>query len=207
MKVLMLNGSPKPNGNTAMALNEVRKTLEAEGVEVEYLHIGNKAIRGCVACNRCMETGRCVFDDGVNDAAQLFQECDGLVVGAPVYYGSANSTLVSFLTRLFYSTHFDKTMKVGASVVAARRGGLSSTFDELNKFFTISGMPVASSTYWNQVHGFTAADVEKDLEGLQTMRNLARNMSFMIKAFQDAREKYGAPQMETGVFTSFPDGK
>ena len=203
MKVLMLNGSPKPNGNTAMALNEVRKTLEAEGVEVEYLHIGNKAIRGCVACNRCMETGRCVFDDGVNDAAQLFQECDGLVVGAPVYYGSANSTLVSFLTRLFYSSNFDKTMKVGAAVVVARRGGTTAAFDELNKFFTISGMPVASSNYWNNVHGREPGEAGQDAEGLQMMRVLGRNMAFLMKSIALGKEKYGLPEKEPRVFTHF----
>ena len=203
MKVLMLNGSPKPNGNTAMALNEVRKTLEAEGVEVEYLHIGNKAIRGCVACNRCMETGRCVFDDGVNDAAQLFQECDGLVVGAPVYYGSANSTLVSFLTRLFYSSNFDKTMKVGAAVVVARRGGTTAAFDELNKFFTISGMPGASSNYWNNVHGREPGEAGQDAEGLQMMRVLGRNMAFLMKSIALGKEKYGLPEKEPRVFTHF----
>lgn len=203
MKVLMLNGSPKSDGNTAIALREVKKTLEVEGAEVEYLHIGNQAIRGCVACNRCRETGKCVFDDAVNIAAGLFQACDGLVVGAPVYYGSANSTLVSFLTRLFYSTSFDKTMKVGAAVVVARRGGTTAAFDELNKFFTISGMPVASSNYWNNVHGREPGEAERDEEGLQMMRILGRNMSFLMKSIALGKEKYGLPEKESRVFTHF----
>lgn len=196
MKVLMLNGSPHQNGNTSIALHEMEKIFRQEGVEVEILHVGNRDIRGCIGCRKCAETGKCVFDDLVNEAAPKFQECDGLVVGSPVYYASANATLVAFLTRLFYSTHFDKTMKVGASVVVARRGGLSATFDELNKFFTISGMPVASGQYWNSVHGQMPGEAEQDAEGLQGMRTLARNMTFLMRGVELAKEKYGLPERE-----------
>lgn len=206
-KVLLINGSPKPNGCTARALQEMIGVFEAEGIETELIHIGNKNIRGCIACGTCAKNKKCVFDDIVNETAAKFEQADGLVVGSPVYYGSPNGTVVSFMDRLFYSTPFSKHLKVGAAVVSCRRGGNTASFDVLNKYFTISNMPVASANYWNQVHGFSADDVEKDLEGLQTMRNLARNMSFMIKAFADAKEKYGAPQLEKGAFTSFPDGK
>ncbi len=207
MKVLLLNGSPHPNGCTAAALKEMIRVFEAEGVETELLQVGNRDIRGCIACRSCMKNGKCVFDDLVNEAALLFEKADGLVIGSPVYYASPNGTILSFMDRLFYSTSFSKHMKVGAAVVSARRGGNTASFDVLNKYFTISGMPVASSTYWNQVHGFTADDVLKDQEGLQTMRNLARNMTFLMKVIADGREKYGLPQMERGAFTSFPDGK
>ena len=206
-KVLLLNGSPRANGCTATALREMIPVFEANGIETELVHIGNKDIRGCIACNTCMKNKKCVFDDLVNETAPKFEAADGLVVGSPVYYASPNGTVLSFLDRLFYSTSFSKHMKVGAAVVSARRGGNTASFDVLNKYFSISGMPVASSTYWNQVHGFTAEDVKKDLEGLQTMRNLALNMSFMIRAIADAKEKYGLPEMERGAFTSFPDGK
>ena len=206
-KVILLNGSPHANGCTATALNEMIKVFQEEGIETELVHVGNKNIRGCISCNRCSETGKCVFDDLVNEVAPKFAEADGLVVGSPVYYASPNGTILSFMDRLFYSTPFSKQMKVGASVVSCRRGGNSATFDVLNKYFTISSMPVASSTYWNQVHGFTAEDAKKDLEGLQTMRNLARNMAFMIKAFADAKDKYGCPEMEKTYFTNFADGK
>jgi len=207
-KVLLLNGSPHPNGCTARALEEIVKTLEKEGVETELIQVGSKAIRGCIGCGTCETKGKCVFDnDPVNELAAKFEAADGLVVGSPVYYGSPNGTLLACLDRLFYSTAFSKQMKVGAAVVSCRRGGNTASFDVLNKYFTISGMPVASSTYWNQVHGFSAADVEKDLEGLQTMRNLARNMAFMIRAIADAKEKYGLPEVESSTFTSFPDGK
>ena len=206
-KVLLINGSPKANGCTAAALREMMDVFAQEGMETELIHVGNKAIRGCVACGNCAKAGRCVFDDLVNETAPKLEAADGLVVGSPVYYGSPNGTLLSFLDRLFYSTPFSKHMKVGAAVVSARRGGNTASFDVLNKYFTISGMSVASSTYWNQVHGFTAEDVKKDLEGLQTMRNLARNMSFLIRAISMAREKQGLPEMERGAFTSFPDGK
>ncbi|MBQ1674914.1 MAG: flavodoxin family protein [Oscillospiraceae bacterium] len=206
-KVLILNGSPHAKGCTARALEEMIRTLHEESVETELLHVGKEDVRGCMACNFCVKNGRCVFDDKVNEAAKLFEEADGLVIGSPVYYGSPNGTLLSFLDRLFYSTGFSKHMKVGAAVVSCRRGGNTASFDVLNKYFTISAMPVASGTYWNQVHGFSAEDVEKDLEGLQTMRNLARNMAFLIKAIGAEREKNGLPAQEHDHFTSFPDGK
>ena len=203
MKVLMINGSPHANGNTAIALLEMEKIFAEEGIETEIVNIGNKDIRGCIACGFCAEKGKCVFDDMVNEYASKFEECDGLVVGSPVYYASANATLVAFLDRLFYSTGFDKTVKVGASIVVARRGGLSSTFDVLNKFFTISGMPIAPSKYWNSVHGLLPGEAIKDEEGMQTMRELARNMVFMIKSLSLGKEKYGLPQKELPVKTSF----
>lgn len=203
MKVLMINGSPHAKGNTAIALEEMRKVFEAEGVETELLHIGNKDIRSCIACGTCFKKGSCVFEDEVNAAAEKFKVCDGLVVGSPVYYASANATLVAFLTRLFYSTPFDKTMKVGAAVVAARRGGLSAAFDELNKFFTISGMPVASGQYWNSIHGREQGEAAQDAEGLQSMRTLARNMTFLMKSIALGKEKYGLPEKEPFERTNF----
>ena len=206
-KVLLINGSPKANGCTATALQEIIQVLEREGIETELVHVGNQPIRGCIACRSCAKNGRCVFDDLVNEVAPKFEAADGLIIGSPVYYSSPNGTLISFLDRLFYSTSFSKHMKVGAAVVSCRRGGNTASFDVLNKYFTISSMPVVSSTYWNQVHGFTAEDVKKDLEGLQTMRNLAHNMAFLIRAIHDAEEKYGLPVLERGSFTSFPDGK
>ena len=207
MKVLLLNGSPHANGCTAAALNEMIRVFEAEGVETELIQVGGKDNRGCMACGSCAKTGKCVFGDLVNETAQKLETADGLVVGSPVYYASPNGTVLSFLDRLFYSTNFPKHMKVGAAVVSARRGGNTASFDVLNKYFSISGMPIATATYWNQVHGFTAEDVKKDAEGLQTMRNLARNMVFLMKAIADGREKYGLPEVEHGNFTSFPDGK
>ena len=206
-RVLLINGSPHPNGCTARALSEIADTLHAEGIETDLVEIGKEAVRGCLSCGFCMKNGRCVFDDAVNRVAPLFERADGLIVGSPVYYGSPNGTLLSFLDRLFYSTSFPKHMKVGAAVVSCRRGGNTASFDVLNKYFTISGMPVVSSTYWNQVHGFTAEDVEKDLEGLQTMRNLARNAAFLIRAIANEAEANGLPAVERGNFTSFPDGK
>lgn len=203
VKVLLVNGSPKANGNTALALAEMEKVFRQEGIETEIIHVGNQAVRGCAACGGCRKTGKCVFEDCVNEAALKFEECDGLVVGSPVYYASANATLVAFLDRLFYSTSFDKTMKVGACVVAARRGGLSATFDQLNKFFTISGMPIASSKYWNSVHGGAPGEAGQDLEGMQVMRVLARNMSFLIKSIALGKETYGLPEKEKGVATNF----
>ena len=203
MKVLMINGSPHANGNTYIALNEMKTVFEQEEIDTEILHIGNQNIRGCIACGGCKEKGRCVFDDAVNAAASKFEACDGLVVGSPVYYAQANATLVAFLTRLFYSTPFDKTMKVGASVVAARRGGLSSTFDELNKFFTICGMPVASGQYWNSIHGRAQGEALSDIEGLQIMRTLARNMAFLMKSIELGRDKYGIPEKEPFQPTNF----
>ena len=206
-KVLLLNGSPRADGCTATALDEMIRVFDSEGIETELIHIGNKDIRGCLSCGYCFKNGKCAVDDLVNEVAPRFQAADGLVVGSPVYYASPNGTILAFLDRLFYSTSFSKQMKVGAAVVSCRRGGNTASFDVLNKYFTISGMPVASSTYWNQVHGHSADDVKKDLEGLQTLRNLARNMSFMIRAFADAKAKYGLPLVENDAFTSFPDGK
>lgn len=207
-RVILLNGSAHPRGCTATALEEMIRVFEEEGVETELIQVGNKSIRGCIACGYCMKNGKCVFDDDlVNEVAPKFEAADGLVVGSPVYYASPNGTIISFLDRLFYSTSFSKQMKVGAAVVSCRRGGNTASFDVLNKYFTISGMPVASSTYWNQVHGFSAEDVKKDLEGLQTMRNLARTMSFMIKAFADAKAAGGYPVVEREAFTNFMDGK
>ena len=203
MKVLLLNGSPRPNGNTALALSEMVGVFEKEGIETEVIQIGNRDIRGCLACNSCAKTGRCVFDDPVNEVAEKFKEADGLVVASPVYYASANATLVALLDRLFYSSDFDKTMKVGASVVVARRGGCSATFDELNKYFTISGMPVASSRYWNSVHGARQGEAEQDIEGLRTVRILARNMAFLMKSIALGKEAYGLPEIERGPATNF----
>lgn len=203
MKVLLVNGSPKAKGNTALALEEMVKVFEAEEIETEVLHVGNKDIRGCIACGNCGKNGKCVFDDMVNEAAEKFAECDGMVVASPVYYASANATLIAFLDRLFYSTHFDKTMKVGASVTVARRGGCSATFDELNKYFTISGMPVASSQYWNSVHGGAPGEAELDAEGMQTMRTLARNMSFLMKSIALGKERFGLPEKERHAWTNF----
>ncbi len=203
MKVLMLNGSPRKGGNTAAALLEMEKVFDAQGIETETVQIGNMDIRGCIACNTCAGKGKCVFDDIVNELAGKFEVADGLVAASPVYYASANATLIACLDRLFYSTHFDKTMKVGASVVAARRGGLSATFDELNKYFTISGMPIASSQYWNSIHGREKGEAAQDAEGLQTMRTLAANMSFLMKSIALGREKYGLPEREPFIRTSF----
>ena len=203
MKVLLLNGSPRANGNTSIALGEMVKIFAAEGVEAEVVHIGNKDIRGCIACGYCKKNGKCVFSDAVNELAPKFEEADGLVVASPVYYASANATLIACLDRLFFSTSFDKRMKVGASVVVARRGGCSATFDELNKYFTISGMPVASSQYWNSVHGREPGQASQDAEGLQTVRALARNMTFLIKSIALGKEKYGLPEVEPWQPTHF----
>lgn len=203
MKVLILNGSPRANGNTSVAVREMENVFKASGVDVEIIQIGSKNIRGCIACNRCATTGKCAFDDAVNEIAEKFERADGLVVASPVYYASANATLVACLDRLFYSTHFDKTMKVGASVACARRGGCSATFDELNKYFTISGMPVASSQYWNSVHGAAKGEAEHDEEGKQTMRTLAANMTFLMKSIALGKEKYGLPEKEPRIATNF----
>lgn len=203
MRVLMINGSPHKNGNTALALNEMAQIFAQQEIESEIVQIGNQAIRGCIACGSCAEKGRCVFEDAVNETAPKLNACDGLIIASPVYYASANGTLISFLDRLFFSTHFDKTMKVGASVVAARRGGLSATFDELNKYFTICGMPVASSQYWNSVHGRAAGEAAQDAEGLQTMRTLARNMAFLMKSIALGKEQYGLPEKEPFQRTNF----
>lgn len=203
MKVLMINGSPRSNGNTAAALSEMEKIFTQEGILTETVHVGGKDIRGCIGCRKCRTAGKCVFDDLVNETAPKFEVCDGLVVGSPVYYASANATLMAFLTRLFYSTNFDKTMKVGAAVAAARRGGLSATYDELNKFFGISGMPIASGQYWNSIHGSAPGEAAQDEEGLQGMRTLARNMIFLMRGVALAKEKYGLPEKEPKTFTNF----
>jgi multimeric flavodoxin WrbA len=203
LKVLILNGSPRVGGNTTIALREMEQIFVENNIEVENVQVGNKDIRGCIACGSCAKNGKCVFNDMVNEIAPKFEEADGLVIASPVYYASANATLVALLDRLFYSTHFDKTMKVGASVVCARRGGCSSTFDELNKFFTISGMPIASSQYWNSIHGRSAGEAEQDLEGKQIMRTLARNMAFLMKSIALGKEQYGLPTKEEFQRTNF----
>lgn len=203
MKVLILNGSPRVNGNTSIAVDELVKTFDEEGVETEVVRVGNKNVRGCIACGHCFETGKCVFDDVVNELAPKFEEADGLVVATPVYWASANATLVAVLDRLFYSTHFDKKFKVGASVAVCRRGGASATFDELNKYFTITNMPVVSSQYWNSVHGREPGQAAQDEEGLQTMRVLARNMSFLMKSIALGKEQVGLPKEEEHLWTHF----
>lgn len=206
MNVLILNGSPNTKGCTARALQEVEKELNKEDIKTEIINIGNKDIRGCISCGKCAKTGKCVFDDIVNEIAPKFEQADGLVIGTPVYYAGSNGTIISLLDRLFYSTNFDKTMKVGTCVISSRRAGSTSAFDEINKYFSICNMPIVTSSYWNEVHGFSAEDVEKDLEGLQTMRNLGRNMAFLIKSIKMGKEKLGLPQNEKGAFTSFHDG-
>ena len=203
MNVLIINGSPRSTGNTALALRQIESILSAEGIGTESVQVGNKAIRGCVGCGRCRELGRCVFDDLVNEIAPKFEAADGLVLGSPVYYASANGTLTSFLDRLFFSTGFDKRMKVGAAVVVARRGGTTATFDQLNKYFTISGMPIASSQYWNNAFGLAPGEVSQDAEGMQTMRTLARNMAFLIKSIALGKERYGLPEAEEWTPTHF----
>ena len=203
MKVIIINGSPRKDGNTSIAVGELDKVFKAEGIETEIIQIGNMEIRGCIGCASCKKNGKCVFDDIVNEVAAKLKDADGLIVASPVYYASANGTVVSFMDRLFYSSGFDKTMKVGASVAVARRGGCSATFDQLNKYFTIAGMPVASSQYWNSVHGREKGDAQQDAEGLQTMRTLARNMSFLMKSIALGKEKYGLPEKESWTPTHF----
>ncbi len=203
MKVLLVNGSPHAKGSTYTALHEMEKVFAENGIETEIIHVGNQDIRGCIACRSCRKNGKCVFDDMVNEAAAKFEGCDGLVVGSPVYYASANATLIAFLDRLFYCTGFDKTMKVGASVASARRGGLTSTFDQLNKYFTITGMPVASGQYWNGIHGNSAQEAVQDEEGMQMMRTLAGNMAFLMKSIALGKEKYGLPEKEPVKRTNF----
>lgn len=205
--VIVLNGSPHEKGCTARALEEVIKTLNAEGIGTELVNIGKDSVSGCIACGFCEKNGRCVFNDKVNEVAGKFKDADGLLIGSPVYYSSPNGTILSFLDRLFYSASYPLRMKVGAAVVSCRRGKNTATFDVLNKYFTISSMPIVSSTYWNQVHGHTASDVEKDFEGLQVMRNLGRNMAFLIKAIAGAKAQNGLPPEEDPIYTSFPDGK
>ena len=203
MKVLLINGSPRANGNTATTLREMEAVFTAEGIETELVQVGHLDIRGCIACGGCHKAGKCVFDDIVNTLAEKLEQADGLVLGSPVYYASANSTLTACMDRLFFSSSFDKRMKVGASVAIARRGGCTATFDQLNKYFTISGMPVASSSYWNIAHGMTPGEVTQDGEGLLTVRTLARNMSFLIKSIALGKEAYGLPQREAHISTNF----
>ena len=203
MKVLLINGSPRINGNTALALKEMADIFAQEGIEAEIIQVGNKDIRGCIACGSCGKTGKCVFDDMVNEIAPKFEAADGIVIGSPVYYAGANATLMAFLQRLFYSTRFDKTMKVGASIAIARRGGCSATYDEMNKFFGISGMPIASSQYWNSVHGGAPGQAAEDLEGMQTMRTLARNMAFLMRSIALGKEQFGLPKKEPHAWTNF----
>lgn len=203
MKVMLVNGSPHPEGNTAIGLREVQKSLEENGIETEWIQLGNQDIRGCIACGYCSSHGCCVFHDVVNETAPLFEEADGLVVGSPVYYAQPNATLTAYLTRLFYSTPFDKRMKVGASVVACRRGGASAAFDQLNKFFTMNQMPVATSQYWNSIHGSAPKEALQDEEGLQTMRILGRNIAFLLKGIQKQKEDSGLPEREARTATNF----
>lgn len=210
MKVLLFNGSPHVKGCTARALDELEKTLNENGIETERIEVGVKDIRGCIACNFCREHGKCVFNDLVNETAPKLAECDGVVMGTPVYWAHANGQALSFLDRLFYSTSgvINRTMKVGAAVISSRRAGSTSAMADINKYFTMTSMPIVSSTYWNEEHGFKAEDVDKDPEGLQTMRNLGRNMAFLIKALQLQKQKEGGfPKQERRYFTSFPDGK
>ena len=203
MKVLLINGSPHAQGSTFTALKEVADTLEQNGISTEIIHVGNQPLRGCIACGYCKKNGKCVCNDLVNEVSEKFSDADGLIVGSPVYYASPNGTLLSFLDRLFFSSSFDKTMKVGASIAAARRGGTTATFDVLNKYFTISGMPVVSSQYWNNVHGSCAEDVLQDEEGLQTMRTLGKNMAFLIKSIQLGKDSFGLPEKEPKIATNF----
>ena len=203
MKVLILNGSPRKGGNTSIAIDEMVRVFAENGVETEVIEVGDKAVRGCIACKGCYKTGKCVFNDGVNAVADKFRDADGLIVASPVYYASANGTLICFLDRLFYSSHFDKTMKIGASIAVCRRGGASATFDELNKYFTISGMPVVSGQYWNSVHGREKGDAVKDEEGLQTVRGVAKNAVFLMKSIALGKEKFGLPEKEERKYTHF----
>lgn len=203
LHVLLLNGSPRANGNTSIALKELENIFHTQGVETETVLLGNQDIRGCIACYSCKKNGKCIFDDIVNELAPKFEASDGLVIASPVYFASANATLIACLDRLFYSTSFDKTMKVGASVVCARRGGCSAAFDELNKFFTVSNMPVVSSQYWNSVHGRDMGEAVMDKEGLQTMRTLANNMTFLMKSIALGKEAYGLPEKEPTIHMNF----
>jgi len=205
MKVVIINGSPRINGNTSVAVRELESVFAQEGIEVEVFQIGMKDIRGCIGCAKCIELGKCVFDDDVNTIAESFKEADGLIVASPVYYASANATLIACLDRLFFSSSFDKSMKVGASVVCARRSGCTATFDELNKYFTISNMPIASSQYWNNIHGRTPGQAELDEEGKQTMRTLAKNMTFLMKSIELGKKEFGMPEHEQKVMTNFID--
>lgn len=203
MKVLLINGSPKSNGNTAFGLNQMAQVFEAEGIEVEILQVGSKAVRGCISCGKCGELGKCVFDDVVNEAAEKFEQADGIVIGTPVYYASPNGTILSFCDRLFYSSRFDKSFKVGAAITVARRGGNTSTFDVMNKYFSISGMPIATSQYWNMLHGAAPGEAAQDVEGIHTVRTLAHNMAFLMKAIALGKEQLGLPEKEPRAWMNF----
>lgn len=203
MKVLLINGSPDAKGCIHTALAIAAEVLNKEGIETEEIQIGNKDIRGCIGCGNCHETGKCVFNDIVNETQPKLEQADGIVIGTPVYYGNPNGTVLSYLQRLFYSTTCDVHMKVGASVVSCRRGGNSATFEAMNQFFGINGMPTVPSTYWNDVHGFSGEDVPSDQEGVQTIRNMASNMAFMIKSIQAGKEQFGKPEMDHTCFTNF----
>ena len=203
MKVLVINGSPNKDGCTKRGLDEVMNTLHEEGIETEYIQIGDKEIRGCMACNYCREHHKCAYDDIVNESAKIFEECDGILVGSPVYYSNSNGTVINFLERLFHSSYIKKSMKVGAAIASSRRAGSTSVLDEIYKFYTLSNMPVVASSYWAEIHGYTKEDVEKDKEGLQTMRNLGKNMAFMIKSIHLGKEKYGLPEYDKGEWTNF----
>ena len=203
MKVLMISGSPRKESNTDMALAEMKKIFDESSIECEVVKIGSSNIRGCTDCRKCLETGKCVFDDLVNQAAPKFEEADGIVIGSPVYYAQPNASLTAFVQRLFFSTPFDKRWKVGAAVAVARRGGCATAFDAMNKYFGIAGMPIATSQYWNMVYGRDPGDVAEDLEGMQTMRTLARTMVFLMKSIALGKEKYGIPETEDHVSTSF----
>ena len=203
LKVLMLNGSPRADGNIALAFHEMEQIFEANDVEYENILLGKNDIRGCIACETCRKNHKCVFNDIVNELAVKFEAADGLVIGSPVYYGSANGTLLSALQRLFYSTSFDKSLKVGCSVVSARRSGCTATFDELNKFFTLSNMPIATSQYWNNIYGWFPGEGKVDAEGTQVMRVLARNMVFLMKSIAMGKKEIGLPETENRVWTNF----
>lgn len=208
MKVLLVNGSPNKEGNTHLALSEVANTLREEGIEAEIFWIGNKALSGCIACRKCATLGTCVFQDTVNEFAQLTKEADGFIFGTPVHYGSASGGLISFMDRLFYSDllggNHNFYMKPAAAITVARRAGTTASFDQLNKYFTISQMPIVSSRYWNNVHGGSAGQVNEDEEGMQTMRILARNMAFLLKCKELALQHgLKLPEQEETVFTNF----
>ncbi len=202
MKVLMINASPRKDGNTTLALEEMKKVFDKNGIETEIVRVGGLEVSGCIGCSFCYKNGRCVKEDIVNELAKKFEDADGLVVGTPVYYSSPNGTVISLLDRLFYSSHFSKCMKVGAAVCAARRGGLATTFDVLNKYFAVSGMPIATSSYWNDVHGRKVGEAANDLEGMQTMRNLAENMTFLMKSIALGKKEYGEREMEKKIYTN-----
>ncbi len=209
MKVMLVNGSPHKNGCTHRALAEVATTLDAHGIESEIFWIGAKPAAGCMACGRCRETGACIFDDAVNEFRTLAEEADGFVFGAPVHYAHAASSLMGFMDRLFYSNGKASasdvlSFKPAAAIASARRAGTTAALDDMQKFFTISNMPIVSSRYWNMVHGCTPEEVEQDQEGLWTMRQLGRNMAWLLKSLEAGREAgIGLPDREAGSFTSF----